>query len=74
MHTLSQNRRIETDVSVSSAFTICDLEYVLKKITKNAVTRSETARSANMCVCFMFVHHFSIRHFLFNAECHLHVF
>jgi hypothetical protein len=66
MHIFSQILRNQTDVIVSNAFAICDLDSILKTITKNADTHSETAKIANVCVYVIFVRLLSIRLFLLH--------
>lgn len=58
MHIFSQTLKVQTDVFISKAFTVCDLDSILKIVTRSAVTHSETAKSANMCVTVMFVRFF----------------
>jgi hypothetical protein len=70
MHIFSQILRNQTDVIVSNAFTICDLDSILKTITKNTVTHNETAKSAIMCVYIIFVH-LLYKTFLLHAGCNL---
>jgi hypothetical protein len=74
MHIFSQNLRIQTCYCLKRIYG-CYIDCVLKIITKNTVTHTETAKSANMGVYVMFVRLF-YKTFLLPAKCHLelHIF